>query len=146
MESLELYLVRNKEGKYLRAKGYNGYGECWVDDIKKAKIYTKKSTASSQITWWSGKYPQYGVPDLIPLITTLGEPIDQTKRVSDSLRKKKINEAKRKFKWAKYQLDLADVNLKHKGENYYLNIYNNAKLNYDKAVEVLNKLGVEIKN
>lgn len=145
MESLELYLIRNKEGKYLRAKGYNGYGECWVEDVKKAKVYLKKSTASSQITWWARKYPQYGIPDLIPLITTVGEPIDQTKRVNDSLRKKAINEAKRKLRIAEYKLDSAKVELKHKGANYYQQNYNNALIEYNKQLEVLNNLGVKQK-
>lgn len=145
MESLELYLIKNKEGKYLRSKGYNGYGNCWVEDINKAKIYPRKSTALSQITWWSRKYPEYGVPDLIPLICTAGEPIDQTKRVGDSIRKKAINEAKRKLKWAKYQLDLAAIELKHKGANYYQNKYDTANAAYDKVVKDLEKLGINIK-
>jgi hypothetical protein len=143
---MELYLVRNKEGKYLRAKGYNGYGDSWVEDINKAKIYPRKGTALSQITWWGRKYPEYGVPDLIPLICTAGEPIDQTKRVSDSIRKKAINEAKRKLKWAKYQLDLAAIDLKHKGANYYQSKYDTANATYNNAVKVLENLDVKHKN
>jgi hypothetical protein len=41
--NLKLYVVINKEGKYFRAKGRDGYGETWVSDIQKARIYTADS-------------------------------------------------------------------------------------------------------
>lgn len=94
MESLEFYVVRNKEGKFLRAKGYNGYGDSWVSDLKRAKVYTKKGGASGQITWWATHYPEYGIPDLIPLTATMGEPIDQTERISKVKQKKELENAK----------------------------------------------------
>jgi hypothetical protein len=81
MESLELYVVRNKDGRYLRSKGYGGYGQSWVTELKKAKVYTKKGPACAQVTWWANNYPDFGIPDLIPLTLTMGDPIDQTKRV-----------------------------------------------------------------
>jgi hypothetical protein len=31
MDTLTIYVIRNKEGKYLRAKGYHGYGSSWVE-------------------------------------------------------------------------------------------------------------------
>lgn len=90
MESLEFYVVRNKEGKYLRSKGYSGYGQSWVSELKKAKVYTKKNGATGQITYWATNYPEYGVPELIPLICTLGEPIPQEDRVSKVKKKKDL--------------------------------------------------------
>ena len=47
--NLELYVVRNKEGKYFRTKGYSGYGDTWVDDIQKAKVYPKIGQARSRL-------------------------------------------------------------------------------------------------
>ena len=55
---LELYAVINSEGKFFRSKGYRGGGKSWVDKINDAKIYTKKSPALGQITWWSKNYPR----------------------------------------------------------------------------------------
>jgi len=94
MESLEFYVVRNKEGKYLRAKGYSGYGDSWVADLNRAKVYTKKGGASGQITWWATHYPDYGIPDLVPLTATIGEPIDQTERLTKVRKKKELDRAR----------------------------------------------------
>lgn len=59
------YIVRNQQGKYLRSKGYMGSGNNWVDDIGRAKIYSKPHYAQTQIDFWYSKYPSYGKPDLI---------------------------------------------------------------------------------
>ena len=104
MDTLIFYLVRSKDGKYLRSRGLNGSGEHWVTDIKKAKVYPKKQSATAQITWWSSNYPEFGVPDLIPLIATPGEPIDQVERVAISQKKKELDDYKRKLYWAEQRL------------------------------------------
>lgn len=62
---LNLYLIRNKEGKFFRPIGHAGYGDNWVSELVRAKIYTKIGPAKSQITWWFKNYPDYGCPDLI---------------------------------------------------------------------------------
>ena len=105
MESLEFYVVRNKQGKYLRSKGFSGHGESWVSDLKKAKVYTKKGGATGQITYWATNYPEYGVPELIPLICNLGEPIPQEDRVNKVLKKKQIEKAKRELYYAQDNYD-----------------------------------------
>ena len=105
MDTLLIYVVRSKDGKYLKSRGYNGSGEHWVTDINKAKIYTKKQTATSQITWWANNYPKYGIPDLIPLTAVAGEPVDQEERVKESQRKKEIEETKRKLWSAQRRYD-----------------------------------------
>lgn len=69
---LKLYVVRSKDGKYFKSKGYGGYGSSWKDDINQAKIYTKPGPARGQITFWATNYPEYGVPDLIELLVTEG--------------------------------------------------------------------------
>jgi hypothetical protein len=97
METLEFYVVRSKDGKYLRAKGFSGSGNSWVEELKRAKVYTKKGTACAQITFWARQYPEYGVPDLIPITGTLGEPIPQELRVVNSMRKKEITKLKREL-------------------------------------------------
>lgn len=94
MESLEFYVVRSKDGNYLRAKGYSGSGDSWVSDLKRAKVYTKRQGATAQITWWANNYPEFGVPDLIPLISTLGEPIPQEERVAKVQKKKELDKTR----------------------------------------------------
>jgi len=97
METLEFYVVRSKDGKYLRSKGYGGLGKSWVDELKKAKVYTKKGPACAQVTWWATNFPDYGIPDLIPIIGTPGEPIPQEKRVLTSIWKKELSNTKREL-------------------------------------------------
>jgi hypothetical protein len=107
MESLEFYVVRNKEGQYLRSKGYGGYGPSWVNELKKAKVYTKRGPACAQVTWWYSNYPDYGIPELVPIIGTLGEPIPQEKRVLTSIWKKEMEKTKRELTQAENDVNRA---------------------------------------
>lgn len=107
MDTLEFYVVRNKEGKYLRAKGYSGYGDSWVTELNRAKVYTKRGGASGQITWWATHYPDYGIPDLVPLTATLGEPIDQTERLTKVKKKKELDQARIELSLAQKSVESA---------------------------------------
>ena len=112
--SLSLYAVRNKEGKYFRAKGYGGYGSNWVDNIEQAKIYPKIGQARSRVTFFANNFPTFGVPDLIELKVTQAIVVDETKRVDNAIKKKereilnkKIREAERKVQKAQNELNSA---------------------------------------
>lgn len=49
-----IYAVkRNLDSTWLRSKGRSGYGEKWVHDFERAKIYGKESTAKAQCTYYS---------------------------------------------------------------------------------------------
>jgi hypothetical protein len=63
-EVLELYVIRSNDGKFLRSKGYGGYGDSWVTDINKAKVWSRQGPAKAQCTWWFEHYPTYGRPDV----------------------------------------------------------------------------------
>jgi hypothetical protein len=67
------YAIRSQDGKFFRSKGY-GYnatnGVNWVDEISKARIYTRPAPAKSRITWFFKKFPEYGKADLIELHVT----------------------------------------------------------------------------
>jgi hypothetical protein len=78
---LTLYAVRSQDGKWFRRKGYGGYGASWVDDVEKARIYTKIGHAQTQVSWWSEHYPEYGVPDIVALHVTQQEVLDEKDRV-----------------------------------------------------------------
>ena len=95
--NINLYAVRSQDGKWLRSKGLNGHGEKWVDDLSKAKIYTKPGPAKSQITYWGNQYPEYGVPDLVRITTGICEFLDQKTRVAEVLYKNKIKELEDKI-------------------------------------------------
>lgn len=108
---LKLYTVRSKDGKWLRTKGYNGYGDNWVDDIQKAKIYTRIGPARSQVTWWSNNYPDYGIPDLIELPCVIGIILDENKRVKRSMDKKKQDIINQEIWRRKNELHEAEIKL-----------------------------------
>lgn len=100
---LKLYVVRSKDGKYFKSKGYGGYGSSWKDDINQARIYPKPGAARGQITFWATHYPEYGVPDLVEL--TVNEDnmrvVDEVKRVGkaqDRIEKKKREGEERELK------------------------------------------------
>ena len=73
---MTLYLIQRKDGKYLRTKGYMGHGDCWVNNIDRAKIYTTLRAARSQTTWWTNHAPEVGYVDIIPLECTAGPPLE----------------------------------------------------------------------
>jgi hypothetical protein len=89
---LVFYGIRNKEGKWYRSKGYGGHGDTWVDDIKKAKVWSKISPARAQITFFANKWPEYGIPDLIQLNVNNISVIDEKDRVTKAIQKKKEEE------------------------------------------------------
>lgn len=111
---IKVYLVRSKDGKYFRAKGFSGYGDSWVDDVKKAKIYPKIGPARTCVTYWVNNYPSYGVPDIIELHSTTGVILNEKERVNkaiDKIKKEKIAQELRNKQWAveRAQRDLADA-------------------------------------
>jgi len=92
LTELELFVVQNQSGQYFRAKGYGGYGDTWVSDIKKAKIYTKIGTARGRVSWFANNYPAYGVPKILKLQVYLADSIDETARVQKQKKNKEIAE------------------------------------------------------
>lgn len=96
---LKFYAIRSKDGKWFRAKGYNGHGDNWVDSVSKAKIYTKIGAARGQITWWANNYPQFGIPNLIELFCDKGIILDESERIKKSFAKKQREEEKWALHW-----------------------------------------------
>jgi hypothetical protein len=116
--NLKFYAVRSKDGKWLRAKGYSGYGESWVTDILNAKIYPKIGNARRQITWWSNQYPEYGIPEIVEFSITTGTIIDESDRVKISMEKKKKKEEMAEINLRKWYLKRAEDELKEAQEKY----------------------------
>ena len=108
---LELYAVRNKEGKWFRRKGYGGYGDTWADDFEKARIYNKIGPARGVVTWFAKRYPEYGVPNLVRLIISKAELVDETERVEKRNKKEAAWKAKSDERYAKQELKRAQLAL-----------------------------------
>lgn len=142
VENLTFYVVKNKEGKFLRSKGYNGYGECWVSELKKAKVWTKLGTANAQVTWWASTYPEYGIPDVIPLYTTMGKPLNQDDRVAKAIIRKELRKFDNKIWDLKRNYDKANRELERHKSEYARIRFNEAK---EKLETVENKIN-ELKN
>lgn len=101
--NLELYVVRNQEGHYFRAKGFGGYGKTWVDDIQKAKVYPKLAQARSRVTWFYNNYPEYGIPNIIKLTVSEAEVMDESERVLKAKKAKEVKEQRADMRRAKKQ-------------------------------------------
>ncbi len=117
MITLKFYVVRNRDGKFFGAKGFQGYGDTWVDDIEKAKVYTKIGQAKSRCTWFANEYPKFGVPDIIELSVFDAKVIDCTKWVEKSQKRKAKREAEQEKRIAEYRLKAAEDELKKAKEN-----------------------------
>lgn len=88
-QTIEVFLIRNQEGKFFRAVGYSGYGPSWVDDISDAKVYLKSGPARSRCTWWARNYPDYGIPDIVRFTIRYeeGEVLNEKDRVNKSIKR-----------------------------------------------------------
>jgi hypothetical protein len=78
---LKVYVVRNQDGQFFKAKGFGGSGPTWVDDIQRARIYPKIGQARGRVTWFANNYPDYGVPDIIELTASKAKVIKEEDRV-----------------------------------------------------------------
>ena len=114
LSSLEFYLIRNKDGKWFRAKGYGGSGDSWVSEIKRARVYGRIGPARTQVNFWATNYPKYGVPEIVKLTVSGFTVIDETDRIKKSIEKKKeaakkaeVLEKKRRLEEAKADLEEA---------------------------------------
>jgi predicted nucleic acid-binding Zn ribbon protein len=103
MKSFFVYAIQNRRGEWMRSKGYSGGGNKWVDDLSKAKIYTKIGSAKGQVTWWADHIPDAGRLKLIKLlITVVGEYEDEkelarTRKIRYAALKRQIREREEIF-------------------------------------------------
>lgn len=104
---MEFYAIRSQDGKWFRRKGYGGYGENWVDDIKKARIFTKPGGARAQISYYATNFPQYKIPDLVVLKVSEYELIDESHRILKAKQIKEQAALNRKIRQEKEKLIMA---------------------------------------
>ena len=118
VSSLEFYLVRNKEGKWFRAKGYGGSGDSWVDEVKRARVYGRIGPARAQVNFWATNYPTYGVPEIVKLTVSGFTVMDETERVKKQIAKKKEAEKKAELEDKKRRLEEAKAELEEAQRRY----------------------------
>lgn len=106
-EELEFYAVRNKKGKWFRRKGYSGYGETWVDELSKARIYNKIGHARSQVTFFAENYPSYGIPDIVVFKVIESHVINEKERLKKKREKAEKRSEIRRIKMAREKLEEA---------------------------------------
>lgn len=120
---MKIYVIKSKDGKYFRAKGYNSYNsDSWVDDLDRARIYTKIGPAKSQVTFWYNNYPEYGCPDILEF-----ELVNPTILDMEKLTKKAINKIKQRNVQAEIranQLKIDSLNAQIKNAKSELNKIN----------------------
>ena len=115
---MEVYVLRSKDGKYFRAKGYGGAGESWIADLKRARFYADIGPAKSQATYWGKRWPEYGAPDIVTFKLIESRVIPQNERVKDVVVKQKEDKARRDIYRKKQSLKKTEVELKELKEYY----------------------------
>ena len=100
---MKIYVVRNSEGKYFRAIGYGGYGSNWVDELSRAKFYTKIGQAKSRVTYFFGDDPSFGCPEILEfeLDITRAKVLDMREDTEKKIKKKKEKKLKQQEEWNK---------------------------------------------
>jgi hypothetical protein len=111
LSQLEFFIIINSDGNFFRRKGYSGYGQTWVSDIKKARTYNKIGPARSQVTWFSNTYPNYPYPAIIKFKVGSYEILHEVERINKAIKTKEEKIALKKAKQAKYDLEYAQRNL-----------------------------------
>lgn len=109
MSEFKLYVVRNAEGMFFRAKGYGGSGESWVDSLDRAKIYGRIGPARGVVTWYANNVKDYPVPTLveIPINTEQFVVLDESQRIAKSQERKRTEKGRRDLYDKKSELERA---------------------------------------
>jgi len=108
---MELFAVRNSAGQWLRSQGYGGGGKTWVDNLSKARIYSAISPARARVTFFANNYPDWPVPDLVRLVVTRAETVDDSARVDAAVGKLQRERDEREVKQGRLDLKKAKANL-----------------------------------
>jgi len=109
---LTLYAIRNHEGKWLRSKGFGGYGDPWIDDIHGAKFYGKLSPAKGRVTYYSRRFTQFPAPEIVEITASEFKVVPQNERVDRVNKEKKMREAKAVVARKRKEIDKVHQELK----------------------------------
>ena len=115
MEELEIYIVRNCDGKYYPNKKFRGSN--WATDIEDARILDKLRTARTVVTQVSNNHPNESVPVILRMIATVTEVMDETERVKEANEKKIKEEKAYQVRRAEWAVESAQRELERAKEN-----------------------------
>lgn len=110
-ELLSVYAIRNYDGKWFRANGQSGYGDTWVDDLVKAKLYPRISQARSRVTYFANANRELPVPQLVEFVVTEMRVMDEAARVDNARKQKDLREVQRQRADARWALENAQRDL-----------------------------------
>ena len=108
---MKLYAVRNKEGKWLRSKGYGGYGDKWVDDIEKARMYATLKGARINVGWYANNFPDYGIPEIVAFDVVQSGVLNEEGRIAKARELEEARQSTRELRKAKAMLSEAQRRL-----------------------------------
>jgi hypothetical protein len=118
VDELFFYVVRNSDGEFFRAKGYGGYGQTWVSEITKARVYTKIGPARASVSYFANHFPEYPPPMILKMGVGAVEVIDEVARIEKQKIKKQeakeranARQAKRNLEYAKKQFEESKARL-----------------------------------
>lgn len=96
MSEFKLYVVRNAEGMFFRAKGRDGRGKSWVNSLDTARIYGKIRPARATISWYANNVKDMPTPQLVEIIINENSfaVLDETKRI-EKMKEKRRTEKER---------------------------------------------------
>jgi hypothetical protein len=103
----KFYILVNSHGLFYRPRGRSGYGDIWVEDVKKAKAYQNIGTAKAQVSYFS-KDENYIPPRIVEISADHGEILDMTEYVQAARIKREKKEAAYQKRIAAYQLKQAE--------------------------------------
>ena len=112
---ITLYLVRNREGRYFRRKGYGGAGESWTEDIAQARVYVGDrgvKQARAVVSFFVSCWPEYGVPDLVKFEARTVAVLDESGRVEKVMARKQKQEEEREVRERRSEYQRAQRDLK----------------------------------
>ena len=103
---MKLYVVRNKEGKFFKNKGFGGYGYNWKDNLDQAKFYPKIGQAKARVTYFAKHFPSYGVCDILEFTLDVNQAVVMNMEVATAtvLQKAKIAEAEAELRRREYEI------------------------------------------
>ncbi len=112
MIHLTLYAVRFDDGKWFRSRGYGGYGDHRVPELKDAKLYSKIGQARGRVTFFAKRWPEYSAPSIVELHVTQLQVVNDGDRVQKTLAKNEARERKRKEEQRLNNVGIAKSELK----------------------------------
>jgi len=123
-DTVSFFAVRNREGKWYRARGFGGSGDSWVDTFGHARIYHSAASARRVVGFWYKNYPEYGIPEIVRFTATVAEVLDEAARIAEKeateerrAQNREVNRAKRKISKLKKEQKEAEKKLAEMQKN-----------------------------